>query len=222
MASHMVAPPILLSCCLAVGALCDEWVGRGPDVKCCVALVVASPLVPLVATAEAHQLAAFTLRSVCEKSWFLHDLAAVRKWAPLKFTILANLDILPYSLELLLNVFRAEPLNMLWPEEVLALKLHARQPEGVSILYLGLQVVPVAIHAEAMVAWEREEVFCQVLLIARVAELAFFIFFDWLNIDIKVSIGKALFQRTHQLFILVDNQLPYLTVFLVYAIVGKK
>jgi hypothetical protein len=143
--------------------------------------------VPLSATFKAHYSSTFASGFVREYPRICDRLAAIRTWTPLQVFIFTDSNVFSYCVKLFNYIFRAKPLYVHWSKYLRALKLHTRQPHCISVIYLCLQMIPIAIKTKSVPACQRKEVFFVILQEATVAELAYF---NWFNFDVNIVAGK--------------------------------
>ena len=150
-ATHVVATSSFFHLNSAARALDCETCCQ-PQFVCHRSFVLAFASVPNARTLEAHLLTAFTNCLVPATARFADYFTTVRPGTPFEVLVLADTHIFPDDIKLLGHFFRAEPLDVSRAELLFAFELHARQVHGRACLNASLQVVAVAVDAEAMAA----------------------------------------------------------------------
>ena len=108
--------------------------------------------VPKTWALEAHLRAAFANSLVPATAWLANCFTAVRSGTPFEVLVLSNTNIFPDNIKFLRHIFGAKPLDVSCTELLFAFVLHARQVHSCACLNASLQVVTVAVNAEAMAA----------------------------------------------------------------------
>ena len=170
---HVIAARDLLCADIAPGTVLDVAVVPDPLLKFSIT-DIGAPDTAMSSRAAPHadsSLALVAVRFSLEAASSLSNATAVGLRTPLEPGVEIDIDVL-FELEVLLvDIFRAESMDVFSGVSLFAVRSHAGDLQHLSVLDLSLQVAHLAVFAECMLALQTEHVRLGVLLEADVASL---------------------------------------------------